>query len=89
MTGGGSLPPIDTPTPTLGLRPAVAHPARIRAPIPVSSSFFITKSPYERGLKIAVSQCPVGVSLWEAPAETPSDLWSKPNACSFRQELRE
>jgi hypothetical protein len=45
MTGGGALPPTDTPTPTLGWRPSAAHPASIKAPIAVSSNFFIIPPP--------------------------------------------
>jgi hypothetical protein len=45
MTGDGAPPPTDTPTPTLGLRPSVAHPASIRAPSPVSSSVFFISPP--------------------------------------------
>jgi hypothetical protein len=50
MTGGGALPPTDTPTPTWGLRPSVAHPASIKAPSPVSSSVFFISPPDRREL---------------------------------------
>lgn len=45
MTVGGAPPPTDTPTPTFGLRPSTAHPASIKAPIAVSSNFFIIPPP--------------------------------------------
>ena len=65
MTGGGAPPPTDTPTPTLGLRPSVAHPASIRAPIPVSSNFFIISPPDLCGLVRSRFLNPGEISLWE------------------------